>query len=210
MKLTKFTHSCLYIQSDERDVLIDPGEWSELDFTTITNVDRLVITHNHPDHLNIDNIISVADRWPNLHIVCNQEVAQDIVEKTAKKNLVIRQTTACCVTFAAEHPSVPWSSHVAQNSGVHVVDQLTHPGDSLDFTETKRILALPINSAWASNKAAFEHVLELAKKPEMIIPIHDWHLNEEARADLYEKGEVVFKPHDINFIKITDGETFEV
>ena len=47
------------------------------------------------------------------------------------------------------------------NTLFHVFGELTHPGDSLQFSETKEILALPIQAPWGSMVASLEKAAQL-------------------------------------------------
>jgi L-ascorbate metabolism protein UlaG (beta-lactamase superfamily) len=90
--------------------------------------------------------------------------------------------------------------------GVHYLDRLTHPGDSHSFTETKEILALPVQAPWGSTVDAVRLALEL--QPTYIIPIHDWHWSDAARTSTYEKLEELFEAAGITFVETVNGEPF--
>jgi L-ascorbate metabolism protein UlaG (beta-lactamase superfamily) len=77
------------------------------------------------------------------------------------------------------------------------------PGDSFSFKSTKKILALPVQAPWGSLTQAVE--LAVSLKPEVIIPIHDWHWNEIARNAFYKRLEDYFKNEGINFISPQTG-----
>jgi L-ascorbate metabolism protein UlaG (beta-lactamase superfamily) len=89
---------------------------------------------------------------------------------------------------------------------VHYLDKLSHPGDSHSFSETKEVLALPVQAPWGSARDAVKLGLKL--KPTYIIPVHDWHWNPEARKALYQAMEEVFDAAGITFISPIDGEPF--
>ena len=84
--------------------------------------------------------------------------------------------------------------------GVHYLDKFTDPGDSHSFTETKAILALPVQAPWGSKIAAINLALKL--QPKYIIPIHDWHWRDEAREQSYNDLEKLFADKGITFYKI--------
>ncbi len=58
MKITKYTHSCLLVETPKKVALIDPGGFSwkskELNIRKIERVDRILITHSHGDHMSVD------------------------------------------------------------------------------------------------------------------------------------------------------------
>jgi L-ascorbate metabolism protein UlaG (beta-lactamase superfamily) len=89
---------------------------------------------------------------------------------------------------------------------VHYLDKLSHPGDSHSSTETKAVLALPVQAPWGSVRDATALALKL--KPQYVIPIHDWHWSDQARAATYATLEKVLGEHGVTFIKAVNGEPF--
>ena len=65
MKLTKFTHACVRLESDDgRALVIDPGEWSEE--AALDGVRDVLVTHEHFDHLDVEFLTRVAADNPRL------------------------------------------------------------------------------------------------------------------------------------------------
>ncbi len=115
---------------------------------------------------------------------------------------------ASAVNKTLENFSGKFMGPVCQNLVVTINNKLTHPGDSHHFSKTAPILALPVQAPWGSTSAAAE--LAVSLKPEIIIPIHDWHWNEKARENMYSRLEDFFGKQGIKFIKIQDGTPIEV
>jgi hypothetical protein len=63
-----------------------------------------------------------------------------------------------------------------------------------------------VQAPWGSTVNAVKLALEL--KPRYVIPIHDWHWNEQAREGMYKNLENIFKQNEITFIKAVNGEPF--
>ena len=55
MQLTKFTHACVRLDDGDRSVVIDPGVFSEVD-EALDGTRAVLITHEHPDHIDLDKI----------------------------------------------------------------------------------------------------------------------------------------------------------
>ena len=69
MKIIKLLHSCLLVQVDGKKILVDPGVYSWQD-ERVRNVDfsgisAVVVTHNHPDHLDEAFVGAVNQSSPN-------------------------------------------------------------------------------------------------------------------------------------------------
>ena len=207
IQVTKFTHSCLYVQTEDRAILIDPGKFSyeseAFSMDKITKLDRIAITHEHADHLHLPFLKELCIAFPDAHIVANKDV-QAIVAKEVSNEL--RDTTGCTVAFESPHDSrIPWAPKVPHQTGFHIKDQLTHPGDSITTTKSMRILAQPVTAPWGPMSESLLNAIDVG--PEIVLPIHDWHWNEQARQAMYDMAEKFLAQHDIKFIPLVDGET---
>lgn len=208
MKLTRFTHSCLLAETSDRVALFDPGvySWSAIgeSLDKIQHVDRVIITHNHPDHMSIDFIRALTKKFPESHVVSNSQVIESL--KAAGIVTTFRGgTTHCSKPFDALHASTEPLGTTAQNTGYHFKGMLSHPGDSHDFNETKKILAMPFVSPWGITMNAIKLVYKL--KPEIVLPIHDWHYTVEARENLYSKLAQQFSEQGIELVHLKHGES---
>lgn len=206
MRITKFVHSCLLVEQDDRIGIIDPGvfSWESglFDSTRLTRLDEIMITHEHPDHMHLPFINSLLLQFPKAQIVTNPRAAA-ILREAGIKN-IITQSTETAQLFDAPHEPLAPLSPTPANSGVHYLGRLSHPGDSHHFNETREILALPVTAPWGTLPRAAELGQELL--PKYIIPIHDWHWNESARLQTYDRLEAFFAKAGVTFIKVKDGE----
>jgi len=207
MRITKLVHSCLLVESDNQTAMIDPGAFSWqsglVDWNKIARLDYLVVTHSHGDHLHQPFIEEIARRWPKVKLAANQEVTSQLetLGLEAADDGVNTQ-------FTAPHEALPGGEQPPVNSGWHLFDRLTHPGDSLNFDETKEILALPYVAPWGSTTQA----VELAKnlKPKAVVPIHDWHLSDTARDWYGGLLERALKPAGIKFVNLPNGQAVDI
>ncbi|HWZ66034.1 MAG TPA: MBL fold metallo-hydrolase [Patescibacteria group bacterium] len=210
MKITKYVHSCLLVETPDRVGIIDPGEYSWqsdlLDITKLARLDDIIITHEHIDHMCIPFIEALLLKFPAATIFTTN-AASVLLQKAGIKN-VQTQGQDGVELLKINHESTAPFGDAPENTGVHYLGQLTHPGDSQTFTESKPILALPLTAPWGTLTKAAE--LGLALKPNYIIPIHDWHWNDTARNDAYIRLELFFKNHGISFIQMKDGNAVEL
>lgn len=205
MKITKFVHSCLLVEMPEpinRTVLFDPGNWSDsvLDVKQLQYLDDIVITHSHQDHMYLPLIDRLVARFPDVRITSTPEVVEILSSEGIKAS---SDQPGGMNFFNSPHENVEPLFAVPQEIGVHYLDRFTHPGDSHSFTETEDILALPVQAPWGSMLNGVRLALEL--KPKHVIPIHDWHWNDEARTWAYGIMESLFDDHDIKFYKMETG-----
>lgn len=211
MKITRFVHSCLLVETPERVGIIDPGEYSwpsgMFNIDKLKRLDDVIITHEHYDHFHMPFVQALYEKFPDVRFTATPLVVEEL-EKVGIKNVGANGSAGIEVTQVTHESMAPLAPPPNQNLVVHYLDRLTHPGDSHHFEKSKEILALPITAPWGTWRRAAELGLEL--KPKTIIPIHDWHLNDEARLGAHDRFEAFFKEHGITFIKIKDGEAVEL
>ena len=209
MKITKYVHSCLLIETPERLTIIDPGQFSFdsglFDMAKLSRLDDIVITHEHSDHFHMPFVQNLIQAFPDVNVTSTDSVISLLKQHGIQPNL---GQSSVIQAFTAAHESLDPLGQAPDNIGVHYLDELTHPGDCHHFSESKRILALPMTAPWGTVMRAAELGLEL--KPQFIIPIHDWHWNNEARKSFYTTFEAFFKQHGITFIKLEDGVAIEL
>jgi L-ascorbate metabolism protein UlaG (beta-lactamase superfamily) len=207
MKITKFVHSCLLVENDGRVALFDPGAMSQdaFDINAIDKLDDIFITHIHQDHVHAPFVKALVEKFPEVRITSTQEVA----DMLSKENIKVHtDPPEGVVFFESPHESVEPLFPSPQEIGIHYLDKLTHPGDSHSFKETKEILALPITAPWGSSIKALNLTLEL--KPKYVVPIHDWHWNDQARAQMYDGYANVLEKSGITLLKPETGKPIDV
>ncbi|MEN8240213.1 MAG: MBL fold metallo-hydrolase, partial [Actinomycetota bacterium] len=167
--ITKLVHACLLVETEASRILIDPGSFSwgdeRLDLAVVEGVDRVLITHEHADHVSVDFVRAVLERSNDASVETTDSLAVILEahgidaggEKTPR--------------FHAPHERIPIGPG-PQNTGFHVEGVLSHPGDSHSFVETMPVLAMPFIAPWGSLTAAVDRVRLNA--PRYVVPIHDW------------------------------------
>jgi len=207
MKITKYIHACLLVETPERVALFDPGVMSEeaLPVDKLTRLDDIFITHAHGDHWSLPLIKRLVQKFPNVRITTTPEVVEELAKEGIKAT---SQAPEGVTFFDSPHESVEPLFPQPQEIGIHYLDMLSDPGDSHSFTETKEILALPITAPWGSSIKALNLAIEL--KPQYVLPIHDWHWSDAARAQTYDRFEHILGEHDITFFKLQTGKPVEI
>lgn len=85
--LTKLEHSSILLNHKGKNILFDPGNFSKQN-NNLHNIDILLITHSHGDHLNLENIKYVHEHTNNLQIITNSEVAGQIKDLKIKTHII--------------------------------------------------------------------------------------------------------------------------
>ena len=203
MKITKFVHSCILVEHDDKVVLFDPGEFSTeaLNSHDIATLDEIYITHEHGDHFVPENIAELIGKFPDVKVITTNSIASKLKEVGIEAAV---EASTDSSFFHSPHEGHPPMFNPPEEVGVHYQSKFTHPGDSHSFTETMEILALPIAAPWGSTDRAVQLALEL--HPKFIVPIHDWHWKDEVREEMYERLEKLFANEGITFFKMKTGK----
>jgi L-ascorbate metabolism protein UlaG (beta-lactamase superfamily) len=208
MTISKHEHSCLLVEGNGNVAIIDPGNYTyedkALDLSSLDKLDYLLITHEHQDHFYLPFVKAIVRKFPSVQIITTPSIVSQLnvegIQATAEGNDEV------VVTPVPHEPVLNFP--VAQNVQVALFDKLTHPGDSLHFDLKTPVLALPVQAPWGSMVEAVDKAL--AAKPEVIIPIHDWHWKDQAREAFYAMMTRVFLQHNISFKPLQTGEKVTV
>lgn len=208
MKITKYLHSCLLVENDNKTILLDPGIYTEqgkiLNLEEIPNIDIIGITHEHFDHMSIPFIKKIIAKYPKIQIFSNNSI-KNILKKEGI-NVKTENNNVLKMDYV-NHEKI-WMGPVCENIEITLFDKLSHLGDSLGFTKSGEILALPIAAPWGSTNWAVEKALEI--KPKIIIPIHDFQLKDDVRMNMYQRLEEYFINFGISFKKMGTNEKIEI
>jgi L-ascorbate metabolism protein UlaG (beta-lactamase superfamily) len=207
MKITKFVHSCLLVETPERVALFDPGVMStaSIDLEQISRLDDIFITHVHPDHMDVEFIRKLIAKFPMVRITSTNEAVQQLGRESIKATAT---PPAGVEFFDSPHESTEPLFPTPEQIGIHYLDKLSDPGDSHSFKETKAILALPMTAPWGTNINAAKLALEL--KPQHVLPIHDWHWSDAAREQTYGMFEKILGEQGITFHKLQTGQAVDI
>lgn len=163
-------------------LLFDPGVFSS-GFEDVRDLDAILITHQHFDHLDADRLPALVEANPRAALV----VDPGSVAETAKLGLAARRVApgdtltlggAEIAVVNGEHAIIHASVPMPPNAG-YVVDggAFYHPGDAL-FVPPQRIdvLGLPTAAPWLKTGEAVDFLRAVV--PRVAVPIHEGLLNE--------------------------------
>lgn len=176
MKLTHFGHASVLVETENgRRALLDPGTYSS-GFEALSDIDLLLLTHAHPDHVDAERFGAIRDANPGAVLVANDEAAALANDERSGDKRVsgdeafeiagIRVQPTGAV-HAAIHPKLP----PLANTGFVLDDSVWHPGDAFDATPRHvDVLLLPVGGPWMKVSEAIDFAAAVA--PRVIIPIH--------------------------------------
>ena len=174
MKLTKYQHACFTVEDDGKILIVDPGNFTS-DFIAPENVVAVVVTHEHPDHFDHEQLAAIIDKNPDAVIVGHEAVVSQIEvfeTKAVRAGDTLTTGPFSLEFFGGEHALIYKTMPVVANLGVMVNDLLYYPGDSFT-TPGKPVdtLAVPASAPWMKMSEAMDFLADI--KPRFAFPTHD-------------------------------------
>lgn len=208
MQITKYGHSCLHVVDGDASILLDPGTFSS-GFEDLTGLSAVLVTHAHPDHLDVDRLRTVLDRNPAAAVYADPGAADaldqaDIAATGVAAGDLLEVGVEVRVVghdHAVVHADLPGIGNV----GYLVGGRLLHPGDALTVpTEPVEILALPVSAPWMALKESVDYLRAIS--PDIAVPIHDKVLASTGTSyTVLQK----LRPDGVDWLDLDDGRTVE-
>ena len=175
MKINKYGHSCLHVVDGSASILIDPGAFSQ-GFETLSGLTAVLITHQHPDHVDPRRLAGVLRANPGATLYADSGSVAVLAEADITAIPVHTGDTLDVGTtvevFAGDHAVIHRDVPVISNACYLIGGRLLHPGDSLTVLDRPvEILALPTSAPWMALKEAVDYFR--AVNPAVAIPIHE-------------------------------------
>ena len=173
MRLTKFGHACVRLDTEGASVVLDPGTYSpDVDLDGVADV---LVTHEHADHLDTDSLVPAVRAGLRVHT--NAAVAALLA---AEHQLEVH-AVAPGETFevAGVEVRVVGGHHAEIYDGLpgcanigFVLAGIYHPGDSLHVPDADvETLLLPVSAPWLKLAEAIDFVRVVS--PVRAFPVHD-------------------------------------
>lgn len=213
MIITKYGHCCLLIEINGKRVLTDPGAFSA-GYENLTNIDVIVVSHEHGDHLHIPAVKILLVQNPNAEIVANSSVARLLEVEGITCTIIEGEAKAICKDVSieaqdAKHVEIFEDFGMVQNTAYRIGDEFFYPGDSYAIPEKYvRVLALPVAGPWLKVVEAIHYAQTL--RPEIAVPVHDAVLSNEGKAVHYRLFTTKLADSNIVFKPLIDGEPTEL
>jgi L-ascorbate metabolism protein UlaG (beta-lactamase superfamily) len=152
MRLTKLGHACVRLEKDGARLVIDPGIWSGSG--VLAEADAVLVTHEHPDHLDADAVRSAVAANPDLQLWTNASVARQLEDLGGQVQVVGHGDSFTAAGFeihvyGRDHAQIMPEIPIIANTGYAVDGALFHPGDSFTAPEEKvGTVLVPVSAPW--------------------------------------------------------------
>jgi L-ascorbate metabolism protein UlaG (beta-lactamase superfamily) len=181
MELRKFGHSCVRLDDGDRSLVLDPGVFSDAD-AALDGAAAVLITHEHPDHVDIDRLRTAAQRDSRLQIFAPAPVATallDLGEQVVSSAAGHTFTAADFPvrTFGGQHAVIHPTIPLVPNVAYLIADRVYHPGDSFTVPSAPvDVLLAPVYAPWSKIAEVIDFVV--AVRAPRTVGIHDSQLSD--------------------------------
>jgi L-ascorbate metabolism protein UlaG (beta-lactamase superfamily) len=207
-EIRRLTDSCLLVTDDDQATLFDPGFHTYLegviDLDSIGDVTRVLVTHEHGDHVHPDFLKWLIDRRRDLVIYSNQAVADLVSSHGIEVSVEVPEGVG---VEDVVHERLPNGSQ-PPNRSFTIEGVITHPGDSHQPTVTAPMLALPMVAPWGSLTAAVEFARRV--RPDQVIMIHDFYMSEAGRTRIRHMAASALGGDVIEVLDLDWGQSLNV
>jgi L-ascorbate metabolism protein UlaG (beta-lactamase superfamily) len=190
MRITHLGHACLLVEMADVRLLIDPGAFVD-DFSEAHDLDAVIVTHRHPDHLDPQRLPGIHADNPNAAVLCDPESVAAFadlgVEAREHGGTTTRIGGVTITPFGEQHALIHDDLPRITNVGVRLDAEgepsFFHPGDALDAVPGQvDVLAFPLQAPWQRSRDMTAFLRRFGAPH--AVPIHDGLLQRRGR-DLY-------------------------
>ena len=219
MKMTKYSHSCVRFEKNGSVLVLDPGNFSEVE-EALDGADAILVTHEHPDHIDRERVLPILAERADLQLYApsalagslRDAVAEDVsgrihdVEPDAAFEIAGIGIRSFGGQHALIHPLIPMIGNLAYL----VEESIYHPGDSFIVPNGLKAstLLLPIHAPWSKIGEVIDFLIACGAGT--AYPIHDALLNGDGRKMVEKHLDRFGGMYGTRYVPLAPGDTVEL
>lgn len=170
MRLVRYSHSCVRLETDDAVIVIDPGVWSEPE--ALLGADAILVTHEHYDHVDELRIAGLACPVFAPAGAALTRIDAQPVQPGHPFTIAGLEVKA----VGGRHAPVVAGQQTCANVG-YLIEGLYHPGDALDLPPCGvDLLLVPMQASWLKTAEGIEFLR--AAEYRRAFGIHDGQIND--------------------------------
>lgn len=174
MKITKLEHSGIILEKNGRKLVCDPVEFVGK-LPELKDVDVLIITHKHGDHLQLDVILRILEKNPEAQVFAPEDTIEEVPGAQMAVNGDEAEVGEFRLRFFGQnHAEIVPGVIPCQNIGVVVDEKVVNPGDSFDMPskmDQVEVLLVPSAAPWCKVPEGMEYIKRV--QPKKVMPVHN-------------------------------------
>lgn len=207
MNIKKYLHSCLLLEKEGDQLLFDPGTFSFVDGLvkpeTFSQVTNIIITHSHPDHLDVDALtkivaLSKAAVWSTGEVA--EKLAPVGIETREIEEGELQVGNFALQAIAVAHEPI-LADHIPKMFAFlidgKVLNTVDSFSDKLVAFRGVDLLMLPVMAPFLTELTVARFVEKM--QPKAILPLHDGYAKPFFVTQRYTNYEQYFGKRGINF-----------
>ena len=213
MRITKFGHACVRIESGSTTVVVDPGGWTERE--AVDGATVVLVTHEHPDHLDPDNLRAAGAPIYTIGAVARQikEQAPDVSERVTVVAPGDRLDLGLPVTVVGEKHAVihPELQHFDNSGYLLEVEgrRIFHPGDALtERPADLDLLLLPVHAPWNKISEVVDYARAVGAP--LSVAVHDGLLNDRGLALAQRQLAGMLGEREQEYLRVEPGQDIPI
>ena len=169
MQITHLGHAAVLVEADGSRILFDPGNFTST-WRNLTGLDAILVTHQHPDHIDPEHIDALLDANPDAIVATERGVLDKVdlggraIPLSPGDELDVGNVHIEAVggSHAEIHRDIPRIGNVGLVLTSPGDPTFFHPGDELDAVpEGVDVVAVPMMGPWAAMKEQIDFLRAL-------------------------------------------------
>lgn len=203
----------MVITKGETRVMTDPGGFTCSSHTQERNVNAILITHEHGDHVHTDSLKELLLHNPQAQVFTN--VSTGVLLEQAGIKYEIFSNNEMIIGeirvrgMQTEHAPIFEDITNVENTALWFDERFLYPGDAWYVPEEKvELLALPIVAPWAKTSEVINYARAVA--PKKCFPVHDALLHSKNGEPFYRVAAKFIASEKTEFVDVRDGEELTI